>query len=458
MKTMNGSEFNWDELLDRIESKKIIPVIGHGLYWIETEGKGKVLLYDFLADKLAEEMGMSLPTDMSHKFSKAAFEFLKKNRNNYLRLSKFLKNIVKEEKLIEATPLRKLARIKAFKLFINTAYDDFLVNAIKTARDFPTKVLCYTLKEKKLNKLDRELFESMKESGCTLVYNIYGNFGKYLNIDPSYTEKDILETIVELQKDMKAHPENNLFQELESKSLLFMGCGYDDWLFRFFVRTVANEPFQSPKNPNKFIFIGDNFGDNIKDPFNELPRFLKSYESEVYYSCDGKDFVDTLFKKMEKEFPDEIIPGTGFPVTTFISFHGDNRSAAERLASNLREDGIDVWLDEKEFEPGDEVDDTIIKAIKKCAAFIPLVSGESQNIQADNGTLKYHCQEWECACSLSESGNNPRTIIPVKIDNTDWMYYKFRNLYFISVTGGDRGEGYEKLKNKLLKLQKQIHE
>jgi hypothetical protein len=38
---MNGNEFNLDELLDRIESKKIIPVIGHGLYWIETEGKGK---------------------------------------------------------------------------------------------------------------------------------------------------------------------------------------------------------------------------------------------------------------------------------------------------------------------------------------------------------------------------------------------------------------------------------
>ena len=39
MNTMNGDDFNWDELLVRIESKKIIPVIGHGLYWIEKEGK-----------------------------------------------------------------------------------------------------------------------------------------------------------------------------------------------------------------------------------------------------------------------------------------------------------------------------------------------------------------------------------------------------------------------------------
>jgi len=457
MNRMNGNEFNWDELLDRIESKKIIPVIGHGLYWIEKEGKGKVLLYDFLADKVAQEIGMSSPSDVSHKFSKVAFEFLRKNRNNYLRLSKLLINIVKEEKLIAASPLWKLARIKAFKLFINTAYDDFLENTIKTVRDFPTKVLCYTLKEKKLSKLDRELFESMKESECTLVYNIYGNFGKYLNIDPAYTEKDILETIVELQKDMKSHPENNLFQELESNSLLFMGCGYDDWLFRFFVRTIANEPFQIPKDPNKFIFIGDIFGSQ-KEPLNELPRFLKNYESEIFYSCDGKDFVDTLFKKLDKDVPDEIIPVTDFPGTTFISFHGANRSAAVRLASNLREDGIDVWLDEKEFEPGDEVDDTIIKAIKKCAVFIPLVSRETKNIQVDNGKLKYHCREWEWAYSNMKSGNNPKTIIPVKIDNIDWIYDKFEGLYFISVTGGNRVEGYEELKDKLLKLQKQIYE
>ncbi|MCP5053146.1 MAG: hypothetical protein GY940_38620, partial [bacterium] len=60
-------------------------------------------------------------------------------------------------------------------------------------------------------------------------------------MQPAYTEKDILETIVEFQADMKDNRENNLFQQLESRSLLFMGCGYDDWLFRFFIRTVANE-------------------------------------------------------------------------------------------------------------------------------------------------------------------------------------------------------------------------
>lgn len=158
----------------------------------------------------------------------------------------------------------------------------------------------------------------------------------------------------------------------------------------------------------------------------------------------------------KKGLPGETIPVTDFFGTTFISFDGANRSAAVRLASNLRADGIDVWLDEEEFEPGDNVDDTIIKAINKCAVFIPLISRETRNIQSDKGKLKYHCREWEWAYANMKAGHNPRTIIPVKIDGSDWMYDKFESIYFISVKGGNRVEGYEELKEKLLKLQKKF--
>jgi hypothetical protein len=157
---------------------------------------------------------------------------------------------------------------------------------------------------------------------------------------------------------------------------------------------------------------------------------------------------------VKKGMPGETTPGADFFGTTFISFDGANRSAAVRLASNLRADGIEVWLDEEEFEPGDNVDDTIIKAINKCAVFIPLISRETRNIQSNRGKLKYHCREWEWAYANMKAGHNPRTIIPVKIDGSDWMYDKFENLYFISVKGGDRVDGYEELKEKLLKLQK----
>jgi len=373
------ANFNWDELLERIELKKVIPVIGHGLYWIEKEEK-ELLLYDYLADKVAENIGIPPLSEVNQKFSKTTLEFLKRYKN-YLKLSKLLSAVVKEEKLPASNPLWKLARIKAFRFFINTAYDDFLVNTIRAVRGSFIEALSYTLREKKLNKLDEDLFEKLEESKATLVYNLYGDLKS--RIDCAFTEKDILETIVEFHKDMETNPDNNLFQELKSSSLLFMGCGYDDWLARFFIRTVANAPYRSPKDPYKSLFIADDLLANQKDPFHDLPRFLKYYESEIFYSSQGKDFVDTLFEKVEQELPKEIIAETDFPAFAFISFHGANRSAAVRLAASLREDGIDVWLDEKKFEPGDEV------------------------------------------------------------DGTDWIYNKFTGLFYVTVKGGDRVDGYE---------------
>lgn len=452
MSINNNDRFDWDVLLYRIQSKKIIPVIGQGLYWIEKEGK-EILLYDYLAQKMAEEIGMPPLSEEGQKFSKTAFEFLKSK--NSMELSRFLSAILEEEKLIAANPLWKLARIKAFNIFINTAYDDLLVNTIKAVRNYPTKMLSYTLLEKKLNKLDHDLFEKLEESNATLVYNLYGNLKNRL--DSAFTEKDILETIVEFQKDMKANPENNLFQELKRSSFIFMGCGYDDWLFRFFIRTVAYEPYRLPRDPINYIFIADNHFDNKKDPFHELPRFLKDYDSKVCHSCGGKDFVDTLFEKLEEEHPEEIIPVTDFPGFAFISFHGANRAAAVRLAANLREDGIDVWLDEKKFKPGDEVDDTIAKAINKCPAFIPLISKETQNLQAESGVLKYHTREWEWAFGNKKAGNNPKHIIPVNIDGTDWIYDKFAGLFYITARGGERVDGYDELKTKLLNIQREIN-
>ena len=65
-KQKSGDHFNWDELLERIERRNIIPVIGRCLYLVEREGKGEVLLYHYLADKLAEEMGINARLELRH--------------------------------------------------------------------------------------------------------------------------------------------------------------------------------------------------------------------------------------------------------------------------------------------------------------------------------------------------------------------------------------------------------
>lgn len=459
MKNNKSDTFNWVELLERIDGGEIVPVIGQGLYWVEVDGQER-LLYDFLAEKLAEEVGVPFPSEANHKFSKAAFQFLEKQRESMSdfvavrTLRKFLLDILKPVKPADANPLWKLARIKAFKFFINTTYDEFLVNTVKRTRDYPTRVLHYTLKAKNMDQLDDELFNSLKHSKCTLVYNLYGNLQE--SVDAAFTEKDILETIVKFQKDMEVCRDNRFFQELEGNGFLFIGCGYKDWLFRFFIRIICSKPYQYPKGMDICKFIGDDFGHEKEAPANELLRFLKSYDTEVYYSGGGKCFVDTLFQKLEQNFPGTIIPVTEFPETAFISFHGANRRPAKTLANGLQACGINVWLDEKEFDPGDEVDGTIINAIEKCPVFIPLISGESKSFLLENGKMKYHCQEWNWVCLFNKrTGIKPKTIIPVIIDGTDWMYDKFKDFYSVKIPGGKSGEGeFEKLRRKLEEVQR----
>jgi hypothetical protein len=124
-----------------------------------------------------------------------------------------------------------------------------------------------------------------------------------------------------------------------------------------------------------------------------------------------------------------------------------------KLVSNLRADGIDVWLDEHEFKGGDLVDETIIKAINKCTVFIPLISQNSQKIQTDDGRLKYHLQEWEQAYSNKISRDKDINIIPVKIDDSGWLYDKFKGFFHLKIPDGNREGEYDKLKNNLLEIQ-----
>jgi len=440
----NCDHFNWEKLLENIEVGKIIPVIGHGLYWIEKEGKG-ILLYDYLADKFEEMYEITSPPCANHRFYTVMLECLKKKNILPEKLAKELKKVIESEELIPCNPLVQLARIKGFHLFITTAYDEFLFRAISEVRKgSQVDSFGYSPTARYIN--DR-IGECLNNTSCTLLFHILGDFSC-----PSLTEADILETILELQKDLKETQLNipiiKLSTFLKKKSFLFIGCGYDDWLFRLFIRAVANEEYLLQQKPHPNKFISDNLLDNKKDPFNEFPTFLMNYQSEVYHICNGKEFVDTLFKKLEAEHPDQVIPLSVYPAKIFISFKRTNESAAVNLAENLRSDGFDVWLEG--IKPGDPVDEEILKAIEERTFFIPIISRESKKFEPTKGKLGYYIHEWGWAYSNHKAGRNPKKIIPVRIDDSTWMYDKFENFSFVSIPGGDKGgKGYDKLINKL---------
>jgi hypothetical protein len=283
MKADDCADFKWQDLLNRLSMQNVIPVIGEGLYWVRSPEAGDVLLYAYLAEKFALHMKLPPAPDKGTKgketFHQAVFRYLEQNPDDYLAVKDFLVESFKTLPPVPDGPLQKLARIKSLSLFINTTYDHYLEQTLKSTREYPTEVVHNTPQEKGANELDPGIFKLLKAGQRSLIFNIYGSAGR--SVFPAYTEKDILETIVALQKDMEVNRENKFFQVLESSSLLFMGCRYDDWLFRFFIRTMTNKDFDKQNSAQSRQFIGDDF-----QSFNCgcLSRFLKAYGSEVFYS------------------------------------------------------------------------------------------------------------------------------------------------------------------------------
>lgn len=447
MNSNSYADFKWDELLQRINKQNVIPVLGPGLYKVRTPDNGDVLLYQYLAKKIAGQIGFSA-NDENLSFSSIAFQYLEKNSFDYLKLNEFLVENFKNMYLLPGGSLWKLSRIKSFPLFITTTYDEYLEEVLTKVRDYPTKGVHYTIKEKTRLGLNAQIFQELKERKRSLVFHIYGSANR--NVMPSYTEKDILETIVTLQKDMESNPWDEFFGELKTASLLFIGCGYDDWLFRFFIRTITNKPYDRNCDPQGRSFIGDDF-----QTFHcgGLSDFLKAHAAEVFYSQGNSDFVDHLFQRFSDKFPKKIIAPYMFPRFAFISFIGEDRKAAKNLAENLKRDGIPVWLDELELRPGDDIDKKITQSISQCLVFIPIVSKNAQKLQLDDGLgVKYHIQEWTCAYTQYIQKLNPHFIMPIKIDDTAWMFRNFEKLAFLSIPGGDRLGEYQKLSENICSI------
>lgn len=63
----------------------------------------------------------------------------------------------------------------------------------------------------------------------------------------------------------------------------------------------------------------------------------------------------------------------------FISYGVKNRSYAEKLTAKLQEEGIEVWIDEHSILKGAEWTDAIFAAIDACAAFVVVMTPESQH-------------------------------------------------------------------------------
>lgn len=129
------SERLWRKLLDYIEDRRVIPVIGPELLAVSGAGE-PVTLYRTIADRVAENLGIpleGLPPDYSlnevvSRFSKAADALSKED------LYREIWAVLKDLNPPVPQPLLDLASITHFDLFISLTFDTLLAGAINQQR------------------------------------------------------------------------------------------------------------------------------------------------------------------------------------------------------------------------------------------------------------------------------------------------------------------------------------
>jgi hypothetical protein len=400
-------EDTWEDLLNFIEERRVIPIVGPELAVVQTDG-GPENLHRWLARSLAAKLGMSETKDAAPlTLNSVVVRHLARHGRRedlYTR--------------IRTTPdsLLKLAAITDFNLYVSTTFDSLLEDAINTARfggARNTDVAAYTPSELV------DLPGTRAALQRPLVYHLLGR----LSASPTYviSDEDVLEFVCALQT---AHymPER-LFGELERNHLLILGGGFSDWLTRLFLRLAKRRRLSDPRDSGEVL--ADSHA--LDEP--GLVFFLQQVSSRTrLFAGDATAFVDELHRRWTarrgavapsshaseaslrfaspgREMSDDAV---------FISYAREDLAAVQKLKAGLDAAGIVAWFDMDRLASGDDFARKIRGNIARCRFFVPVISANTQ--RRVEGWFR---REWNWAVDRTEGMvSGTRFILPICIDDT----------------------------------------
>ena len=426
----------WDDLLNFIEERRVIPIIGPELLKVETEA-GPRLLYDWIAEKLAGKLNVDtarLP--QPYTLNDVVCWFLSshgRREEAYTRV----RSILRDANFTPPLALRQLAQITDFDLFVTTTFDPLLEQAINSERfqgAQSTEVVAYTPNRVTDLPSEREKLQR------PLIYHLLGR----LSASPTYviSDEDTLEFVCALPSEHLT-PEK-LFHELEHNHLLFIGSNFTNWLARLFLRMAKRHRLSDPRD------VGEVLADNHSGSDGRLMAFLQQVSVRTRIYSGAEKFVDELHRRWttrrkpadvlafgtspqrflppEREMPDNAV---------FVSYAREDLAAVQKLKSGLDAAGIKTWFDLERLEGGDDYDRKIQRNIARCSYFIPVVSATTQRRLEG-----YFRREWSYAIDRARNiAEGALFILPVTIDDTDGgdaqVPEKFKAVHFTRLPGGE---------------------
>jgi hypothetical protein len=329
-------------------------------------------------------------------------------------------------------PLRRLAAITDFPLYLTTMTDGLFARALAEARGEPARVLSSTLNQ------SADLPAGWEAESAPILFHLFGQIAATPGC--ALTEEDVLEFVHRLaDRDLRPR---RLFDLLPRRHLLLLGNSFPDWHTRVFLRTLRGRRVSEDAETLEALADDSVHGGREQS----LVVFLRDFgrTTLLYEEGGAADFIATLHERWQAartpaparpaghaEYePDDMIPGS-----VFISYRSLDRAAALAFTETLERGGLEVWLDRHRFETGDPFEQKIRRHIQQCDIFVPLISKHTE--ASDEGFFR---REWRWALRRAEAMQR-RFIFPVMLDELErgalrGVPEEFLALHMVRAAGG----------------------
>jgi hypothetical protein len=429
-------DFFWDDILEFIEERKVIPIIGAELLNVPDGTGGEIPLQRLLAMKLAERLRLPAADcqgdDALHQVVCRYLQGGGRREEVYPRL----RNLMRELAPPIPEPLRQLARIRHFNLFVTTTFDTLLEQALDEERHggaAKTVSLAYAPNH------NQDLPSDARSAAVPTVFHMLGR----ISASPDFviTEEDTLEFFTSMQGESKRP--NVLFDELKSSHLLLIGNTFPDWLTRFFIRIAKSGRLSLQREELEIV------ADRRVHTEPNLILFLKnfSYRTQVFEQGNAADFVRELSARYTARHPRGAAPAQASrpaapeeaelkPGSVFLSYARQDTAAVRLLRDALEAAGIEVWFDQRHLEGGDDFDQQIKRNIRGCSLFLPVISAHTQARHEG-----YFRLEWSLASERAKLiADTIPFILPIAIDpipeNDALVPERFQQVQWTRLPGG----------------------
>jgi hypothetical protein len=409
----------WQDLLDAIDARQVIPILGEGVVTVPAELGGGTL-NDWLAGRLAEELGLS-PMPMPCTLNGVASTWLMsggKRQSLYNRLGPLLARNAAQ--LVPPPSLLDLAAVRDLSVFVSTTFDSLLVgalNAVRHAGDRAgTSVAVYHpaahAREKDTPRRKAEI-----PGASAVVAQLMGR----ASTKPDYAvwDEDLLEFTLGLHRDLAEGQMPNLAYDLQDNHLLFLGLGFSDWLTRFFVRVAQQRRLVEASDNNRYLAMDrPPLDDNLVMFFNSLRQ-----ETQVW-PCKPADFCAELRRRWEERHGSSPVEhshdGFRWPErnmrrgAVFISYAREDIEAVKRLKTSLEAGGCDVWFDLERLQAGENWRNSLEDEVThRCSIFISIISSASES----RAGVVHEERSW-AEVAAARAGADIEFYVPVIIDDT----------------------------------------